>query len=258
VPLTEIPQLFAALPILIGISFVAWLISLKTGKVSVIDTFWPLLVTAALWVYLIQYPGENQVNWIAVTLVCLWGGRLFLHIFLRARGQCEDRRYTELRSRWKSNFEMKSLVGIFGLQAFMAWIVSFSLFFALRGESEFSPLRWTAAGIWLFGITFETVADVQLRAFQRAKNRNGVLDTGLWRYSRHPNYFGECCVWWGAYLMALPADGWWSIASPLLMTYCLLDFTGIRRMEFGVVQRRPDYDAYTQKTSRLIPLPPRK
>ena len=153
---------------------------------------------------------------------------------------------------------MKSLVGIFGLQAFMAWIVSFSLFFALRGESEFSPLRWTAAGIWLFGITFETVADVQLRAFQRAKNRNGVLDTGLWRYSRHPNYFGECCVWWGAYLMALPADGWWSIASPLLMTYCLLDFTGIRRMEFGVVQRRPDYDAYTQKTSRLIPLPPRK
>ena len=155
--------------------------------------------------------------------------RLSIYISWRNHGQPEDRRYQQMRARNQPHFEFKSLYLIFGLQAVLAWIVSTPFLAGFSGTNALNALDLVGAALAAFGIVFEAVADRQMARFKADVNNKGqVMDRGLWRYTRHPNYFGECCTWWGLGLIALAAGGaWWSLISPLLMTTLLL--TKIRK-----------------------------
>lgn len=148
---------------------------------------------------------------------------------------------------------------MFGLQAILAWMLSLSLFMAISTPGPVGPLDYAATSLWLIGLFFEAIGDQQLSDFREdPHNRHRVLDRGLWRYSRHPNYFGELCVWWSFWLFAAAGGAWWSIASPLLATYLLVCLAGIPLSEREIEERRPGYRDYAKRTSALIPWPPRR
>ena len=197
-----------------------------------------------------------------LVLLAAWGLRLALYISLRNRGHGEDRRYRAMRDRHGPHFGLKSLYLVFGLQAVLAWVAGWPLLAALTHPAPLGLLDGAGALIALAGITLEAVADAQLARFLRAPRREGtVMDRGLWAWSRHPNYFGEACVWWGLGLMALSAGGLgvaWSLASPLMMTLLLLKVSGVALLEQDIADRRPAYRDYAARTSAFIPWPPRR
>jgi len=159
-----------------------------------------------------------------------------------------------MRHKYSPYFAFKSLFIVFLLQGFLAWIISLPLLAAITGSRPLNLLDGLAAAVVLFGLLFETVADAQLAAFKaKPDNRGCVMNYGLWRYTRHPNYFGECCVWWGFYLFAVAAGGWWSMLSPLLMTFLLLRVSGVALLEKDIAERRPAYRLYMEQTNAFIP-----
>jgi len=173
---------------------------------------------------------------------------------VRNWGEPEDRRYQEIRRNNEPHFGLKSLYIVFGLQGFLAWVISIPLLFTLYPVTNFHWLDAVAVLLWLVGFIFESLADWQLFRFRRDDaNQGKVLDSGLWRYSRHPNYFGEFCIWWGFYLLAIPTGGWWTIYAPALMTLLLLKVSGVLLMEKGIGSRRPAYQAYIERTNAFIP-----
>ena len=178
---------------------------------------------------------------------------------MRNWGEPEDRRYIAIRANHEPGFAWKSVYIIFLLQAALAWVVSSSLHAAIMGTRPLGTVDAIGAVIVVFGLVFEAVADAQLAAFIRnPQNRGRVMERGVWRYSRHPNYFGECCIWWGFWLLAVSTGGWWSVASPLLMTVLLLRVSGVNLLERDIGERRPAYAAYVARTSAFVPRPPRE
>ena len=152
----------------------------------------------------------------------------------------------------------ESLYIIFGLQALLAWIISIPLLYALAQPAEIGLIEITATAIWLIGFLFEATADQQLYRFKSdPDNKDKVLDTGLWAYSRHPNYFGEFLIWWSYFLFAFTAGGWWTVFSPLLMTLLLLKVSGVSLMEKGITERRSQYRDYIHSTNAFFPGKPR-
>jgi steroid 5-alpha reductase family enzyme len=197
-------------------------------------------------------------GFLVLGLTCIWAARLSVYLAVRASGQPEDRRYQAIRARNEPGFAWKSLYLVFGLQAVLAWIVSVPLAGAILSSTRLTVLDAVGAAIVTFGIAFQTIADTQLANFKAAPRNHGrVLDTGLWKYSRHPNYFGECCIWWGFYLIACAAGAWWSIFSPVVMTVLLLKISGVALLEKDIAQRRPDYRDYVRRTNAFIPAPPK-
>jgi steroid 5-alpha reductase family enzyme len=193
-----------------------------------------------------------------LVFVALWAIRLAGHITWRHRGQPEDHRYQAIRRRNEPHFQWKSLYLVFGLQGVLAWIISLPLLAAIASQRDFGVLDLLGIVLWTTGFLFETVADWQLTRFKSdARNHGRVMDRGLWRYTRHPNYFGEFCVWWGFYLMALAAGGWWSIISPLLMSLLLLRVSGVALLEKDIAERRPAYRDYIARTNAFVPGSPR-
>jgi steroid 5-alpha reductase family enzyme len=184
--------------------------------------------------------------------------RLSAYITWRNHGEPEDPRYQAMRQKHAPDFAIKSLWLVFLLQGVLAWLISLPLLAAATGSRPLNLVDGLAAAVVLFGITFESIADAQLAGF-RAKpgNRKKVMDKGLWRYSRHPNYFGESCVWWGFYLFAVATGGWWSIISPLLMTFLLLRVSGVTLLERDITERRPGYRDYIERTNAFLPGLPR-
>ncbi|MFM8330917.1 MAG: DUF1295 domain-containing protein, partial [Candidatus Methylumidiphilus sp.] len=191
-------------------------------------------------------------------MVALWAARLSAHITWRHRGQPEDSRYQTIRRNNQPNFEFKSLYLVFVLQAVLAWIVSLPL---LVGLADPSPLSWAdglGIALWAFGFAYESLADWQLAQFKARPDSPGkVMAEGLWRYSRHPNYFGEFCVWWGFYLLALGNGGGWAVASPILMSVLLLRVSGVPMLEKDILVRRPDYHDYILRTPAFFPSRPK-
>lgn len=253
---------FAGLAVAMGLAFLCWLASLARSDASLADRIWPLLITVPGLLYLAAQHGAAARAWVMAALGLAWALRLTLYISWRNWGHGEDRRYREMRQRNEPGFGWKSLYLVFGLQALLAWIVS-APFLAAAGSTR--PLGWLdAAGALLaaFGIGFEALGDAQLARFKAdPANRGEVMDRGLWRYTRHPNYFGEACVWWGLWLLALGASGLqglWSAVSPLLMTGLLLKVSGVRLLEKDIGERRPAYRDYMARTSAFVPAPPRK
>lgn len=242
----------------LALGLTGWLTSLRLRNVNLVDSLWSLFFLAATLSYLAFTPEPRPRAALLLALVALWAVRLATHLTVRNWGKPEDRRYQTIRARNSPGFAWKSLFLVFGLQAVLAWLISLPLFVAVTVPAQLNALDLVGAGLMLAGLTFETVADAQLARFKRdPANRGRVMDRGLWRYSRHPNYFGEACVWWGFGLIAVAGGAWWALASPLLMTFLLLKVSGVALLERDISERRPAYRDYIARTSAFIPRPPR-
>jgi len=245
---------FQALSYMAPLAFCAWLLSLRKNDVSIVDSFWPLLILMGGATYALVSPQTGPRTTVVITLLALWAARLAAHITWRHWNQPEDRRYQAIRARNQPHFRWKSLVLVFALQSILAWVVSLSILSAIMNTRPWNWLDILGACLVVGGALFEAVADWQLARFKDAKGHHGqVMDQGLWRYSRHPNYFGEFCVWWGFYLLALSAQGWWAIASPVLMTVLLLRVSGVALQEKDIAERRPGYIDYMARTNTFFP-----
>jgi len=239
----------------------AWLMSLWRRDVSIVDAFW----APAFWVAALSYAWAAPVavsdgtrTTLILLLSGLWALRLSGYIVWRNWGAGEDRRYQAIRARNEPNFKWKSLFLVFWLQGFLAWLISLPLLAAILGKQSLGGLDSVALLVWGVGFLFEAVGDWQLARFKaNPANRGKVMERGLWAYTRHPNYFGNCCIWWGFYLLALAAGGWWSIIGPLLMTFLLLKVSGVSLLEQDISTRRPAYREYIKRTNAFIPGPKR-
>jgi steroid 5-alpha reductase family enzyme len=239
-------------------AFATWGVSLLKRDVSIVDSLWPLLFLAAAATYRATMPEPGPRASLVLVLVGLWALRLAAHLTWRNWGEPEDRRYQAIRRQNEPGFTFKSLYLIFGLQGALAWIVSLPLLAAIAAPRDVNVFDFAGAALWALGFGFESVADWQLARFKNAtENRGRVMDRGLWRYTRHPNYFGDFCVWWGLYLIALAAGGWWSILGPLLMSLLLLRVSGVALLEKDIGQRRPAYRDYMLRTNAFFPGAPR-
>jgi steroid 5-alpha reductase family enzyme len=248
-----------ALGLIAGLSSATWLVSLWRRDVSIIDGMWPVFIASAGILYAAKAVTLGPASVAALVLLVVWAARLCLHITVRNHGQPEDRRYQKIRANNQPRFELKSLYLVFGLQAALAWIVALPFMAIVQGIGEFGVVAIVGLLLAAFGIAFESVADWQLERFKKQPDSKGaVLDSGLWRYSRHPNYFGECCAWWGFGLMAMGAGAWWALASPLLMTLLLLKVSGVTMLEQDIGERRPEYAKYIRETNAFLPGRPRR
>ena len=244
----------AVLPAILVVALLAWAIATLRRNVGLVDIFWSLFFLAAALAYATPHIDARGV--VVLVLAALWGLRLAAYLAWRNWNAEEDRRYREIRARNEPNFALKSLYLVFGLQAVLAWLISAPLFAAFRGSADLNALD--AAGITLvvFGVLFEAIADWQLARFKGEQaNAGRVMDRGLWRYTRHPNYFGECCVWWGFWLIGVGAGGAWTVFAPLLMTFLLLRVSGVALLEKGISERRPEYREYVRRTNAFFPGP---
>lgn len=234
-------------------ALMGWMLSLATNKVSHVDSMWSLFfLLAGYSVALLNYQASPRI-WLVLALLSVWSVRLCVHIAWRNLGH-EDQRYEVIRQNNEPHFWFKSIYIVFGLQAVLAWIISVSIYGALDGDTPFNALDYIALALVLFGLYWEIVGDYQLSRFKaNPANQHAVLNTGLWRYTRHPNYFGECCVWWGFFLFALAAGAWWAILSPILMTLLLLKVSGVSLLESTITERRPAYLHYIKTTNAFLP-----
>jgi steroid 5-alpha reductase family enzyme len=247
----------SALPAIAALAGIAWALCTARRNVGLVDVFWSLffLLAAAVYAAVAQPAGPRTT--LLIALVAAWALRLALHLGLRNWNAPEDRRYQAIRARNQPHFEWKSLYLVFGLQGLLAWLISAPLAAAIASTVPLSPLDAVGALVAIFGLLFEAVADAQLGRFRRdPRNAGQVLDRGLWRWSRHPNYFGECCVWAGFWLIALGAGGAWTVFSPLLMTLLLLRVSGVTLLERDIGDRRPAYRDYVARTSAFVPRRP--
>jgi steroid 5-alpha reductase family enzyme len=252
-----------ALPALIGLAAIlvvavaAWLVSLRIDDVSIVDSLWAILILLPAACAALLLPAGPRAAWV-LAMGALWGARLSGYITWRNWGEGEDHRYRAIRARNEPGFRWKSLYLVFGLQGVLAWIVSAPLLVAVASPAPVGWLDVAGAALFAIGFLFEAVGDLQLARFRAdPSNRGRVLDRGLWRYTRHPNYFGEFCLWWGFFLVALAAGGAWTIVSPALMTILLLRVSGVALLEKDIGERRPAYRDYVARTSAFLPWPPR-
>ena len=237
-----------------------WVLSLALRDASVIDPVWgPAFVVVAL-VGALAGGGAPARRWLLFGLTAVWGLRLGVHLARRRLSErSEDRRYAAMRAAHPDNFALWSLWAVYALQAALVLVISLPI---QVGVTRPAPVRWTVAfGIVCFaiGLLFEAVGDEQLRRFMAVPANHGrVMDGGLWRYTRHPNYFGDACVWWGLWLVVVPAGGtYWTVIGPLVMTLLLVRVSGKGLLEKDIAQRRPEYADYIRRTSGFVPLPPR-
>jgi steroid 5-alpha reductase family enzyme len=236
----------------------AWLVSVAKQDVSIVDSLWSLFFLALTITYVVMAPALSERAYLVLFVVTVWAVRLSLFITLRNWGEPEDRRYQAIRADNEPGFWLKSLYIVFGLQAILAWIISLPLLGVVLGASPLGWLDFVAVALWLVGFGFEAIGDQQLARFKAdPANRGQVLDSGLWRYTRHPNYFGETCIWWAFYLFALAAGAWWTIIGPLLMTFLLLRVSGVTLLEKDISERRPAYRDYIRRTNAFFPGPPK-
>lgn len=235
-----------------------WVAGVAKRDVGVVDALWGPAVAGTGVAYLLAAPQAGARGTLAVGIAIAWALRLSAHVLVRNHGKPEDRRYREIRARNEPGFWWKSSYLVFALQAVLAWIVGLPLYGAVVSMTPPGALDALGAALAVFGLLFEAVADWQLLAFQRGPDAGrGVMDRGLWRYSRHPNYFGETCVAWGLGLIAVAGGAWWTLLGPALITFFLLKVSGVALTEKDIAGRRPDYQAYIRRTSAFIPRPPR-
>lgn len=239
-----------------------WAVSVRLRDASIVDVVWGPGFVVLSAIALAAGGGSFARRSLVFALVAIWGVRLAIHIGRRKRGEGEDRRYRAFRERWGERFWWVSLFTVFLLQAGIMLIVAQPIFAAGAGRtpSELGPTDLLGAAVWLVGFVFETVGDAQLARHRRdPRNRNTVLDRGLWRYTRHPNYFGDALVWWGLGLVAVRTPyGTWALIGPALMTFLLVRVSGVKLLERDIAQRRPDYAEYVRRTSAFFPMPPKR
>lgn len=237
-----------------------WLVSLAVKDASIVDIFWGMGFVVVAWVTLLVADGEPARQALLVALTTIWGLRLAGYLAWRNLGKGEDFRYQAMRRRQGGRFWIWSLFMVFGLQGALMWVVSLPV---QAGQVPDSPgliwLDFVGVAFWAVGLFFEAVGDVQLARFKADPASKGkVMDRGLWRYTRHPNYFGDFMVWWGLYLIALATvDAWWSIVGPIVMSILLIRVSGAALLEKSLKKRRAGYEEYVRRTAAFFPRPPR-
>ena len=247
---------------ILAIMVCLWAYSLLKKDASIADIFWGLGFAIVAWITYARAEGFEGRGFVLTVLTSLWGLRLAFHIGWRNRGKAEDRRYQAWRAQYGPRFWWVSLFTVFGVQGVLLWVISLVV---QAGQLAAVPTHFTwldAVGVlvWIVGIGFETIGDWQLARFKAdERNRGKVMDRGLWAYSRHPNYFGECLMWWGMFCITMATPGnLWTIVSPLTITFLLLKVSGVTLLEKTIVERRPQYREYIERTSAFIPWFPKK
>ena len=260
--MSELHIACAGLALIASLGLLTWIASLVRHDVSLVDRTWSIFITGAAAVYFALLPAPGVRGAWMLALALAWALRLSIYITARNWGHGEDRRYQEIRARNEPNFAFKSLYLVFALQAFLAWTVSAPFFAGMAGARPLGVLDVIGLALAAFGIVFEAIGDAQMSRFKAdAANKGQVMDRGVWRYTRHPNYFGETCIWWGFWLVALGGAGLggaWTIVSPILMTVLLLKVSGVSMLEKDIGERRPAYRDYIARTNAFFPGPPRR
>jgi steroid 5-alpha reductase family enzyme len=256
-----IATLLIGLGAVMALMLVAWAISVRIRDASIVDIFWGLAFVTITWATFAVGDGARDRKLLLAALVTIWGVRLAGYLARRNLGHGEDFRYVHMRSK-HSNFTTWSLYGVFGLQGVLAWVVSLPVQIAMQDSSPGS-LGWLAivgAAVWVIGLFFEAVGDWQLTRFKAdPANKGQVMDKGLWRYTRHPNYFGDFCVWWGLFLIAAETgQAIVGVIGPIVMTVLLTRVSGKDLLEKVIVKRRPGYVDYVKRTNAFFPGPPRR
>jgi steroid 5-alpha reductase family enzyme len=238
---------------------VLWCFSLRLRDSSIVDIFWGPGFVLIAWLSLLC--SQLSPRALLLTLmVSAWGLRLAGYIAWRNWGKPEDYRYEAMRKRHGRNFPVVSLFTVFGLQGVLMWIISLPIPVGIATPRTWGVTATAGLILWLIGLLFEALGDCQLARFKAdPANRGQVMNRGLWRYTRHPNYFGDFVVWWGFYLVAVePGSWWWTIVGPLLMSVLLIRVSGVRLLESSLRGRLSGYAEYVQNTSAFFPLPPRQ
>lgn len=261
--MTELLGTLADSAVLVAAYMTVWFVVAQIKKDnSIADIAWGLgFVLVAVFTFFRR--SSLALPLLATALVVVWGLRLAVHIGLRNRKRGEDPRYAKWRRDWGRAFLWRSYLQVFLLQGFFLLVISSPvvLINAGRGASPSRGFPWVLAGllVWIVGFLFEAVGDAQLARFKKdPANKGRIMDQGLWRYSRHPNYFGESLMWWGLFVIALEAPyGWATIASPLLITLLLVKVSGVPMLERRYAGN-PEFQAYARRTSAFFPRPPRR
>ena len=239
----------------------AWGLSVLRRNANLVDELWGISQLVVVAVSLLAGETRTARSWLCAALVTAWGLRLSIHLVTRDRGRGEDFRHRQARERHGKSFVWRSLPEIFWFQLIGGGLVVGLPMFAVVSQPQ-PALGWvdgTAAALWIIGFSLETIADTQLRRFRaNPANRARVLDQGLWRYSRHPNYFGEVMIWVGIALFGVAAGRWWSLFSPLMVFVITTRITGVATMDRHLKKTRgEEYARYVNTTSAFIPLPKR-
>jgi steroid 5-alpha reductase family enzyme len=234
--------------------------------VTVVDSFWALGMVIMAASTFVQATGPLARRAMLLGLCALWGLRLGGYLIWRWRDHGPDRRYKSLLGKAQAHkgwsFAKASLLLVFATQAPLLFIVSLPVQLGqmARAPATLGPIAWIGAALTLFGVAFESLGDWQLTHFRRNPASAGeVLETGLWRYTRHPNYFGDACAWWGLYLIAAETGpGLWALPGPLLLTWTLMKWSGVPTVEGRLRRTRPGYADYVRRTSGFVPWPPKR
>lgn len=246
--------------IILLLMILVWLLSLALKNSSIVDVFWGLGFIIVTWATFALAPqGYLPRKQLIAVLVTLWGLRLALHIGIRNWGKPEDFRYAKWREENGPYWWWRSFFQVFLLQGVLMWIISAPLIAAQTSgfPAILTPLDMIGVFVWIVGFLFEAIGDLQLLLFKaKAANRGKLLMTGVWKYTRHPNYFGEAALWWGYYVIAVAAGAAWTIFSPILMTYLLIKVSGVAMLERSM-KTKPGYEEYTRRTSAFIPWLPK-
>jgi steroid 5-alpha reductase family enzyme len=241
------------------VAFCTWVLSLLRRNVAIVDSLWSLMFVIMAFAYAAGAGTLRLRAIITLVLVTAWAMRLSIYITVRNWGHGEDRRYQAIRARNQPHFALKSLYLIFGFQAVLAWIISLPLLGAILSPRPLGALDAAGAALWLTGFVFEAGGDWQLARFKAdPANQGQVMDRGFWRFTRHPNYFGDFCVWWGFYLLAASAGAWWSVIGPIIMSVLLMRVSGVSLLEKDIAERRPRYVEYVRRTNAFFPGPRKK
>ncbi|MCA9506977.1 MAG: DUF1295 domain-containing protein [Myxococcales bacterium] len=248
--------------LLVFLSLTLWIISLKLKKVSIIDIFWPIFfIIANLAACIILHPPLGSALLVMIP-VCVWGVRLCVHLAKRNIKNSEDIRYVNLKKKYGSLKESWALWIVFLPQAILASLINFPLTVALiHGQKLASkPIVIFGMSLFVIGFLFETIADLQLTNFLKKRSeKQQIMNKGLWAWSRHPNYFGECTLWWGFYFISVGiSENIFTIFSPILITFLLLRVSGVTMLDSVLKKTKPRYTDYIKNTSAFFPWPPKR
>ncbi|MEO7112497.1 MAG: DUF1295 domain-containing protein [Polyangiaceae bacterium] len=253
-----------ALPNLLAVGLcmlTLWLVSLVLKDASIVDPFWGTGFVIIAWVTFFRVGEVSARTLLLLGMVTIWGSRLSLYLLIRNLPHGEDFRYRAMRQSVGSRFWWVSFLSVFSLQGILMWLISSPLQLTIAYKnSAIGLFEVVAALLWLVGFSFEAIGDAQLRAFKKdPASKDRVMDQGLWRYTRHPNYFGESLMWWGYGIYALATPGGvYALLAPAAMTFLLLRVSGVTLLEKSIGDRRPGYREYVERTSAFIPMPPKK
>lgn len=258
----EIGVFLQAALVVFSLMTVLWLVSLAVKNASIVDIFWGVGFVLVAWVTFLLHPGNPAPRAaLLLGLVTVWGLRLALYILKRNLPKGEDFRYVKWRQEHGKAWWWRSYFQVFILQGALMLIISVPLVVVISRAAQ-SSLGWfdgVAVLLWLVGFIFEAGGDWQLARFKtNPANKGKLLNTGLWRYTRHPNYFGDAAQWWAFYLFAILAGGWWTIFSPLIMSLLLRNVSGVALLEKTLVDSKPGYRQYVESTNAFIPWFPRQ